>query len=155
MENSPNIPPISSFDKDPNNRPLAESKIKGPAISLIVTAAIGIMVQIGGIVMQGAMAGLEQGLPTDLEGEQAEMFQRMMTISQSMGIVGNIIVLVVAGLIIFGSVKMMKLENRGLAIATSIVALVPCISPCCVLGIPFGIWALVVLNDDVVKSEFN
>ena len=52
-------------------------------------------------------------------------------------------------------VKMMKLEHRGLAYAASILAMIPCISPCCILGLPFGIWSLVVLADNDVKSAFR
>jgi hypothetical protein len=32
---------------------------------------------------------------------------------------------------------------------------VPCISPCCLVGLPIGIWALVVLNKPEVKSSFH
>ena len=43
-----------------------------------------------------------------------------------------------------------------LAMATAIVAMVPCTAPCCVLvGMGFGIWALVVLCDANVKSAFR
>ena len=50
---------------------------------------------------------------------------------------------------------MQKLQNYQFALTASIVAMVPCISPCCVFGLPFGIWALVVLNKPEVKSQFS
>ena len=50
---------------------------------------------------------------------------------------------------------MKKLVNYRLAMVVSILALAPCISPCCLLGLPFGIWALVVLNKPEVKSAFQ
>jgi hypothetical protein len=37
----------------------------------------------------------------------------------------------------------------------SILALAPCISPCCLVGLPIGIWALVVLSKPEVKSSFH
>jgi hypothetical protein len=49
---------------------------------------------------------------------------------------------------------MMKLRNRSLAIAASILAIVPCCDICCPIGIPVGIWALVVLLNDEVKRAF-
>lgn len=50
---------------------------------------------------------------------------------------------------------MKSLENYGFAMAASIIALIPCMGPCCILGIPFGIWSLVVLSDPVVRSSFK
>jgi hypothetical protein len=32
--------------------------------------------------------------------------------------------------------------------------MIPCLSPCCCLGLPIGIWALVVLLDNNVKASF-
>jgi hypothetical protein len=66
----------------------------------------------------------------------------------SIGIIMSIIVLM-------GAIKMKGLENYGFAMAASIIALIPCTSPCCFLGLPFGIWALVVLCDPVVKASFR
>jgi hypothetical protein len=58
-------------------------------------------------------------------------------------------------LILFGGLKMKKLEGYGLVMAASIVAMIPCISPCCFIGLPIGIWALMVLNKPEVKSAFH
>jgi hypothetical protein len=33
--------------------------------------------------------------------------------------------------------------------------MIPCISPCCLLGLPIGIWALVVLLKPEVKAAFT
>jgi hypothetical protein len=40
-------------------------------------------------------------------------------------------------------------------LAAAIVALIPCFSPCCLIGLPIGIWALVVLSKPEVKSQFE
>ena len=37
----------------------------------------------------------------------------------------------------------------------AIVAVIPCVAPCCLLSLPFGIWALVVLGDSSVKAAFR
>ena len=54
-----------------------------------------------------------------------------------------------------GAMKMKKLESYGLAMTGAIVGMVPYFSPCCLLGLPFGIWALVVLCDGSVKAAFH
>jgi hypothetical protein len=45
--------------------------------------------------------------------------------------------------------------SYGAAMTGAIIACVPCCSPCCFIGIPFGIWALIVLNDPVVQEWFS
>ena len=57
--------------------------------------------------------------------------------------------------VILGGIKMKALRNHGLSMVAAIIAIVPCFGPCCVLGIPFGIWALVVLNDANVRAAFG
>jgi hypothetical protein len=47
------------------------------------------------------------------------------------------------------------LQNHQFALTAGIVAMLPCISPCCVFGLPAGIWALVILNKPEVKSQFG
>jgi hypothetical protein len=70
------------------------------------------------------------------------------------GIFANIFGLALNSFIIFGALKMKNLENRGLAMAASIVALIPCFT-CYCIGIPVGIWSLVVLSKPEVKAAFR
>ena len=71
------------------------------------------------------------------------------------GIFIAIIQVAVAIFILYAALKMKGLQQYGLCIAASIVAMVPCISPCCCIGIPIGIWALVVLNKSEVRDYFS
>ena len=57
--------------------------------------------------------------------------------------------------VIFGALKMMRLQNFNLVLAACIVAMLPCTGCCCILGLPFAIWALVVINKPEVKSQFS
>jgi hypothetical protein len=50
---------------------------------------------------------------------------------------------------------MKKLKNWNLAMAGSILAMIPCISPCCIMGLPIGIWAVIVLMKPEIKSAFS
>jgi hypothetical protein len=125
----------------------AANRVAGPAIALIVTGALGIAGQLLGLVgnlvqMGGGMAG---GGPNDMP----------MLFSGGAGIVMGIINLALGAVVIVGAVKMKNLESYGFAMAAAIIAMIPCISPCCLLGLPFGIWALVVLSDAGVKAAFR
>lgn len=57
-------------------------------------------------------------------------------------------------LIIAGSIQMLRRRGYGLAMTASVVAMLPC-SPSCILGLPFGIWSLVVLNRPEVRDAFR
>jgi hypothetical protein len=70
-------------------------------------------------------------------------------------IVSTIIGVAVSGLILYGGMQMKKLQSQGLVMGSAIAAMIPCVSPCCFVGIPVGIWALVVLNKPEVKSHFS
>ena len=64
------------------------------------------------------------------------------------GVVGGIFILL-------GGIKMRRLESYGLSMAASIVAMIPCLSACCLIGFPIGIWSLVILSKAEVKSVFH
>jgi hypothetical protein len=59
-------------------------------------------------------------------------------------------------LVFIGAFRMRMLKSYGLSMASAIVAIVPCFTYiCCILMMPFGIWALVVLMKPEVKSAFR
>ncbi|HUT45822.1 MAG TPA: serine/threonine-protein kinase [Sedimentisphaerales bacterium] len=67
------------------------------------------------------------------------------------GIVG--IILAAMGLLTFvGAQRMMRLQSYGLAVAAGVLQLVP--SPGSLLGLPIGIWALIVLTRHEVHVAF-
>jgi hypothetical protein len=56
-------------------------------------------------------------------------------------------------LTIYAGWQMRQLRSWGLCLAGTITAMLPC-SICCILGLPMGIWALIVLIDNEVKQTF-
>lgn len=137
------------YTPQPPNVSAAAGRVKGPAIALIVITALGIVGQL--VSMVANMAGL-QSTPAGLPPE-AERWVTLM--SGGLGVLFTVIALAVGGFIIYGAMRMMKLENYGMAMAVSIIAMVPCISPCCCLGLPIGIWSIVVLTSAEVKAAFR
>lgn len=114
----------------------ALGRVQGPAIGLIVCAVIGGLVQALAVIFQLSMG----------DGEAAQI---------AGAVVQGAIVAITTPLIIVGALKMKSLNSYGMSITACILAMVPCFSPCCLLGLPIGIWAIVVLNDSAVKSEFD
>jgi hypothetical protein len=130
---------------------VALEKVKLPAIFLMVTAGLGALMAVITLVSHLFGTGLNLANMGDMGGN--EKLVSMM--SGGMGVGFSIVGLAMAGLVFFGASKMMKLEMYGLALTASIIAMIPCISPCCLLGLPIGIWALVVLLDPEVKAAFH
>jgi hypothetical protein len=64
--------------------------------------------------------------------------------------------IVLYSLTILGALKMKNCQSYGLAMTGSITAMLPCGGlGCCILGLPFGIWAIVVLMNSEVKAAFR
>lgn len=58
--------------------------------------------------------------------------------------------------IIYAFSRLQTVTSYSVAFAGAIIAVIPCVgSPCCILGMPFGVWALVLLNDPAVKDAFR
>ena len=123
-------------------------QVNGPAIGLMVTAILGFVLQ--SVALGINLLGISFGA---MQSGQNEAWLNMF--SGTIGIVSGIVAIAIAGLILYGALRMKKLEGYGWAIAASILALVPCVSPCCLVGAPVGIWALVILAKPEVKSAFH
>jgi hypothetical protein len=128
----------------------AESMVGAPAIGLLVVAGIGILYQLFSILMN--LLGTGMGAFSAASGSSGGMSSLFTGV---IGLVFNVIWLLLSGLVIYGALKMKKLESYGLAMAAAVVAALPCTSPCCVLGLPLGIWAIAVLVNQDVKSAFR
>ena len=129
-------------------RDAAVAAVKGPAIGLIVVAILAMLLVVVSLIINLTGAAL---FPMPSSGQSPELAKFAQGAG---GIIGAILGLALYGVIVFGAIKMMKLENYGLAMTASILALLPC-SLCCLAGLPVGIWALVVLNKPEVKSQFS
>lgn len=142
------LPPLggpASFSTDPARQ------VQGPAIGLVVTAVLGLITAFSGLAMN--FFGVAMGPFRHQGGDQMERL--INTWAGGLGIVEGVVHLALSGLILYGGLKMMKLQQYHLAMVSAVVALVPCVSPCCLVGLPIGIWALVVLTKPEVKALFG
>ena len=134
---------------------------RGPALDLVKLPAIFLMIS-SGLGIAGGLLGLVSP-PMNEEQlsrirEEPEVPEWLKDVAESTtggaGYAPSILAVVVSAVVLFGALKMMRLQNYGWAMAAAILAVIPCLSPCCCLGIPFGIWALVVLSKPEVKAAF-
>ena len=138
-------PPMPALPQQPVGR---MDQVDGPAIALMIVAILGLVYQLMFLILNllGASFMTMRQMPNE---PWARLF------SGAAGAALNGFELLVNGFILLGAIKMRKLENYGLVMAATIVAMIPCNWPCCILGLPIGIWALVVLSKPEVKSAFH
>jgi len=134
----------------------AAQRVSGPATALQVMGWLGTilsvlltLIMLLGIVAIASDAPLKDGGP--LRGEERGQMIVVCSVYLVSGIVGTAIGL----LVLIGARKMKRLQSYGFAMTAAIIALIPCVSPCGLLSLPFGIWALVVLLDNSVKAAFR
>lgn len=125
------------------------SQINGPAVGLLVTGIIGAVFSIFMLFALGI--GLSIGSLWEWRSVhwQKDFFEGIF------GLGSSLLGLIVAAFVIYAALKMKELKQWSLAVVAAVLAMVPCISPCCIIGLPVGIWALVVLNRPDVKEAFR
>jgi hypothetical protein len=128
----------------------ALNAVKGPAIALIVAAALGIAFDLLGAFYH--LSGLDQHPTRNTSPETRAILLHFQGATGGMLYLGGV---ALNAFILFGAIKMMRLDNFNLVLAACIVAVIPCTGYCCILSLAFGIWALVVINKTEIKSQFS
>jgi hypothetical protein len=127
-----------------------KSLIQIPAIGLLVTGILNVCV--GVLIVLSALTRLagitKERVPTD----EAERLGYYIATFGSYGI--GLLSLLLAPIIIYGAIQMLNGKKLGLAKTAAILAIIPFTSSCCLIGVVFGIWALVVFGKPEVKDYF-
>jgi len=130
-------------------RDYALNKVRAPAISLIVVAGISIAVVGLGLLFDAWL--LSSGAHDQLRRPRAMSKETQLMVRMIWGVVmlgANIVTLI-------GGLRMQRLTGYSFARIGAIIAIIPCVSPCLLLGIPFGIWGMSALNDQDVRKAFD
>ena len=127
----------------------ARDALNVPAILLLVSGGLGILLRLVGMVSGGGSNPMMAELARDPKFAQIAQMS-----SGPANIAGNLLGIALSGFVIFGALKMRNLQGHGLALGAAIVSIIPC-SGCCCIGLPVGIWALVLLLKPEVKGQFQ
>ncbi len=138
-------PPYGYVQPD---RARAASQVAPPAIALMVLGGLGLLADLGGLLVHVLGASVGAFAPRLGDERIVRVF------SGGVGIAFALFGIVLYGLMVLGALKMKALEGYALAMTAAIIAMLPC-SCCCFVGVPIGIWALVVLLDANVKAAFR
>lgn len=144
----------------------AINRLSGPSIAVMITGALCAMSSMWGIIsglVQLAAGGDPTALPdlgafgSELSSAEQEQIQQLASaFGGGVGLLTSFMSLITSGVIIAGGVKMRSAEMYGLSVAAAALCVIPCFTGCCCcLGIPVGVWALVVLLDQNVKAAFR
>src|SRR5690242_12849439 len=97
------------------DRNVAEQKVRWPAIGLLVTAVLSLLMQLSYILFE--VLGIE--LPS-MDQYQQDIPQWAEWLSGGVSIALTLLGLAVGGFMIFGALKLMRLESYGIALTTAI-----------------------------------
>jgi hypothetical protein len=134
----------------PRFREAAKAHVAGPAIALMIVGALAVGLACLGLVINLAGVAIVESSPAgrNQPGEPPAAFRAVT------GVIGAVVGFAWGGVVLSAAWCMKNLRSYGYAMAGSIVAMVPC-NICCLLGLPFGIWALVVIVRPEVKDAFS
>ena len=111
----------------------ARRRVQGPAIGLMTVGAIN--AGLGALILVLA-------------------FAQRMNLGKEEGLIGAIGCLG-GGATAAGGYQLRLIRHLRLARTASIVAMIPCVSPCLILGLPIGFWALNTVTSPDVVSGFE
>jgi hypothetical protein len=126
-------------------------KLKTPAIGLIATGLLNVILGIT-VTTAALIQTLNGKLNRDFSNDD-ERFNYLIGFFTP-SVIG-IISLILAPVIIFGGIGMLKGKRRNLAICAAVLATIPLSSCCFAAGSVFGVWALAILMKPEVKAFFR
>ena len=133
------------------SREMALSAVKGPAIALIVIAGLGIALYLLATIGQLLGANNHQ----DFSDLPPRLRRFMMEDRGAVAVLTDLLGVALNGAVLFGAIKMLRLQSHTFAIITCIIAMLPCNCCCFLFNVPFAIWGLIMLNKPEVKSQFT
>lgn len=128
------------------SRDAARSKLMGPAIGILITTTLGLLAIIAWLIAT-IVEIQNQGEIND----PAEMFGATIALLLMFGLP-----ILLSLLCIGAMIRAFAVRNYALVMTGFILSLTP-FAGCfgCILGLPLGIWGIIVMADDSVKAAFR
>lgn len=141
-DENPYAAPSASTPWPPTTAPDGPNPLRPPGIILLTTSAVYLLLLLASLPAQLVrMRQIDPGTPEGL-GE----------------LTGSLVTLVawitITVAILLGSIAMIRLRSYRSAVTAAMASCIPCCSPCFLLGIPFGIWAFILLMRPEVRARF-
>jgi hypothetical protein len=156
-------------DREPDRRDdeddvrIARSRVSIPAIGLVVVGALTIFACVLGLVQLTQIDRVfddmvkqteaNPNIPAAQKQDQIKVFNDIRDMVKTYGPAYYGVGLLAGAVVLGGGLCMRVLGSPALVIISSLLAMVP-FSGCCVLGVVFGIWAMVALGNPEVKAGY-
>jgi hypothetical protein len=138
-----------NFDTQPSSSARAKRKVTPPAIALLIVGSLGLIFSVLSVVLAAVREPrIDPNAPPFLQEAMKYQTGPLAVAIQSLFVILNIVILI-------GGAQMIRMKTWGLGMSASILAMINAGNCCCLLGLPVGIWSLVVLLNDDVKSSFS
>jgi hypothetical protein len=126
----------------------AAGKLRGPALGLMLVSGVNILVCLIVVIfaLQSVLAQRQTQVTTETTAESLSLVSLLTSCGVSM---------IISGMILVGTQAMRSVRSFAMCVTISIIAVIPICSPLFALGVPFGIWALVVLMQPEVRYAFR
>jgi hypothetical protein len=149
-ETNPYSSPVG-YGGGPSGDPNAvRGKVLAPAIALIVVAGLGLL----GSLFNVVFALTANPIPPDPNAPEFLQALNQNTTGPTTAIIQSAFAILNL-VIIAGGVQMARMEMRPFAIVASVLAMANFGTCCCILGLPVGIWSLVILLLPDVAAAFR
>ncbi len=149
---------LSGAAGDPGaaGREVALRKVNGPAIGMLVLAGVSALMTLSSPITKKAQLDFIQRLwpqaPSEVKkawaAQAASAFGRV-------DMAQMLVVLLCCGVVVFGALKMRKLESFAWSVVATAFSMVFCTGCCCGLGLAAGVWSLMVINRPDVRRYFK
>ena len=131
--------------------------VKTPAIVLLIVGILGSLLNLYTLIHTNALG------PEGLARQNEQVFGQLgLAVPQldpqvqfQSALIMQVVVLLFALGTVLGAVSMLRLRWYGLAVTGSILAMLNFGECCCLLGLPVGIWSLIVLLRPEVVQSFS
>jgi len=124
-----------------------------PARALVALGAAGVAYQLASPLLAEPLLALLRRLSLAVDPDyDAARLAEQTALDFDWG--GMLARLAIAALVLAGGLHMRAARSYGAALAGAALAVLPCFGPCFGLGLPIGVWALVVLCDADVRRAF-
>jgi hypothetical protein len=115
-------------------------QVKAPAIGLVIVGALNWVLFALFFMAYGLKLAGSMGLAPQIDVPAVVLLIPLLAMALN-------------GFIIYGALKVMRLERWGVGIVASVLAMI--VAPANIIGLPIGVWALVVLNRPDVRGVFK
>ncbi len=134
---------------------VVDSKLRVPAIGILITGVLGTGVSLYGVIASLVGSGNKTDIPPGMPAEAERLLKSYMSTMEAFTLPLNLLALILSVVTLLAGIRMLQRRSYTLVMTGVILGMLPCLSACCCVGLPFGIWALVVLSDPEVRNSFR